>query len=360
MMMRNLEPFAYFSNRASSIAGLGGEEASPDPNYCFHTIYESVRSGHALFRLRLHGARSSWGELNLRIHAWRPAAMTGEVTLVNSARLDLTDRSNELIDADVHFVALEGVFYAFYGMFTEASDLQVNSVEVLLVEPDISQNATAPLHQRTVDADGLSMSSKLCASESPNLLFPRSQPATVGQIVRKGVKGATQLSIEELNVWHEKFSLEVLKQTDMLRDDRFALLLNPPGSTLIQIVQSAHVHVEVDHLATRLPADFRHDEGAAAYDFLLAVETEETPQSHATGYSLPERMAPLLARGGIGLAFMAMPGDLGEVVWRNFLQQIALRLIGGGHEVMQLVFPEDAGWFPQPQHTGSFAFLFRK
>jgi|UniRef100_UPI0035CC9AA9 hypothetical protein len=133
--MRAINPFSYFVDHASQLRGFGGDRPSPDPQYCFHTRYETVRPGRAIFSLILLGAQATQGEMTVRVHAFRPDFGSVPI-LAAGGRLDLEHEERKNLSLAVPFHAIGGVEYALYGFFSEPTNLSVDQVEVLLDEPE--------------------------------------------------------------------------------------------------------------------------------------------------------------------------------------------------------------------------------
>jgi hypothetical protein len=64
-------------------------------------------------------------------------------------------------------------------------------------------------------------------------------------------------------------------------------------------------------------------------------------------------------KGGLAVAIMAIDPDQEAQAFRNGLQQIALRLIGRGHDVAQLCVPQALFPFARTGPAGAFAFIIK-
>ena len=131
--MLEVDPFAYYPQHASVIAGWGGSGLSPDPLYCLHTYYLDMRSGPARFELELRNVRASFGELVLCVHAQRLGS-DENASLVSGTRLDVVSDHARDLRATVAFFALRNVQYALYGYFQQGSDIRADGVKVTLHE----------------------------------------------------------------------------------------------------------------------------------------------------------------------------------------------------------------------------------
>ena len=124
--MQKQEPFGFFVDHASAFVGLGGQEPSPDPRYCFHTPYQSVPAGRAEFQLALDDVVAQQCELNVRVMAFRPG---DEAMMATSIRIDLDYVDGAGVRRTLRFLAVRDVQYALYGYLSDAKDLLVQQVE---------------------------------------------------------------------------------------------------------------------------------------------------------------------------------------------------------------------------------------
>lgn len=216
--MRTIDPFSYFWDHASAVPGFGGERRSPDPQYCFHTHYESVRPGRATYVIRLYGVTASQGELTVRVHALRetPGA---NATLVAGSRLDLNvGTGKQDLAASVGFHALRGVTYAFYGFFSEYSDISAERIEVLLDEPAGEQDVyvEAP-HSVLLTDDGdkdVRPANALIHGGAASLDHPVSQDCTWRQLAQmnagSGIGGTAGANDDLIARWRERVCINAL------------------------------------------------------------------------------------------------------------------------------------------------------
>jgi len=213
--MREIDPFSYFWDHASAVPGFGGERRSPDPQYCFHTHYEMVRPGRAIYTIRLHGVTASQGELTIRVHALRltPGA---NATLVAGSRLEMhVEQGKQDLTASVAFHAVRDVTYAFYGFFSEYSDVSAERIEVLLDEPEGEEDVyvEAPrsiLAQEDVEAD-VRPANALIHVGAVSLERPVSQDCTWRQLAQLSERTVVGAQSDQLIArWREQVCLAAL------------------------------------------------------------------------------------------------------------------------------------------------------
>lgn len=353
--MRQLEPFSYFADQASAIAGFGGGEVAPDPRYCFHTRYEPVRPGHAIYHVTIRGARACDGELTLRVHGFKPGA-PGDIDLAGGGRLRLRDIEGERIELPIRFSAAPDAHYALYGYFSEPADLVAEAVDIAIEEvggPAGRTGGNARGSGENGAARGYGPGNHLCTEEAPSLERPASQPCTEEQIASPQFAGLwSEISPcprDPAWRWRLVMPLQVLDAAGLLAGGRRGLLLDAPDPTLSGILRRNGCIVEETSAAPRLGGAqgwTSFDQGDAVDDFAVGFERQAADPDDAM--SLPERMMAGVAEGGLVVAMLAIDPREPRPVFRNRIQQIALRLIGRGHDVAQLCFPrrETLAWGP--------------
>jgi len=209
-MMQELDPFSYYPGHRSAIEDLGGDEPSPDPNYCFHTNYIAIRPGLAQYDLQLQQVRATRGELALRIHAsgWGAA---DTVSLVTGAQLDVASTGPRDLAVSLRFYALPGVKYALYGYSTKDTDITADGLQVFLAE-DVSQDTPpeAPQSVMTLSQarQGAHSNNVLIHVVSHHLAAPVSQDCTIAQLAE--IK-SDQRSTNALDDWAEAMCLNALR-----------------------------------------------------------------------------------------------------------------------------------------------------
>jgi len=213
--MREIDPFSYFWDHASALPGFGGTRRSPDPQYCFHTHYEIIRPGRATYMIRLHGVTASQGELTVRVHALRqtPGA---NATLVAGSRLEMqVEVGKRDLVASVSFHAVRDVTYAFYGFFSEYSDISAERIEVLLDEPEGEEEAYVEAPRSILARDDVETdvrpANALIHAGPVSLEHPVSQDCTWRQLVQMDDSIAFGAQDDELIArWREQICLAAL------------------------------------------------------------------------------------------------------------------------------------------------------
>jgi len=337
-MMRQVDPFSYYVEHASAIAGLGGPRRSPDPQYCFHTNYHEMPPGAAAYELRLSGVRASQGELSLRIHAYKPS--TGDnASLVAGSRLYVAVDGQQDLSIRVKFFALRDVTYAFYGHFTEYSDIVADALEVVLHEPEEGsvQYIEPPVSMTYKDTGKRDVrpANVLVYDGKLNARAPVSQDFTLAQIpdALRGEDGQT--------AWCEAVGLNALQAygiggagLDVLTigalSDEVRASLKANGFILQQF-QDGHAECEEGYFS----------------DILLWPDSGICDDNVADHWGMVQSWLGHLKVGGlavIGLRYRIEDELLGMQSFdrtnlsRNEIGRWALRLIGMGYSVAPLAF----------------------
>lgn len=353
--MRHLEPFSYFANHASAIEGFGGVEPAPDPRYFFHTHYEPVQPGRAVFRLAIEGARASRGELTLRVHAYKPGA-SGEIGLAGGGRIVFDEARPDAatVRLPVRFLAAPDTHYALYGFFSDPTDLVADAIEISIEElPSPAKPGGAPGETLGSErpAAGFGETAKLCIDKVPSLLHPISQACTPDQIAGESFDALwpdiPAPQGDAVTRWTMVMPLQALAGAGMLGAGRRGLLLNAPHPALAETLRAAGCTVTEEASGA-----------AGPYDFVVGYQ-EETPVAPARAYAaLQDQLLAEVAGGGLTIAVLAVPSGEAPSAIRNAIQQVALRLIGGGHDVAQLNFARPfarAGTGPEGGRFGLIA-----
>jgi hypothetical protein len=367
---REIEPFSFFFGHASAIPGLGGADRGPDPNYCFHTPYYEYLPGILLFRVTLVGAKASYGELALRIHAFRPKSGL-DASLVAGARSPLTGLNGDDLEIIVRVGVVPGVEYALYGYFSEASDLRASGLTVTVEEcggdspDDFVSSETA---RSLFESAAIGTHHRLIADEAPRFACPVSQPLTAGQLAA----AEYQQSWPELPDdhdgralrWRQAFALQALQTYGMLREGAAGLLMvgeplpvaamvRAQGCSLAEaravnnaapIAMDSHPRHAVRTIA---PAEIGTMGGQ--FDFLVAITVPDWFVDKRSFFRFVIGALRLLLRGGVGVFLfdfasdrarqpLELKGASGHVPDRCEIEQLAMRIISHGSDVAQLSF----------------------
>lgn len=338
-MTRQLEPFSYFVEHASAIDGFGGDEQGPDPRYCFHTHYEQLPPGRVNYHMRMLGARASEGELTLRVHAYKPGSESGP-SLVNGSkqRLDGLGKNGPgaEIDVEVSFAAVDGVHYALYGYFSEPSDLCVDDVIITIDElgPEISEPEPDIARGRSrFEITGIEMPVRLHTDATPSLTEPVSQDCTLRQLAALNIADPAAA----LARWRSDIPLAALTRYGMFREGAAGIILGAAPDGLHDALAARGCSI-VDAAAD--PATFA--------DFAISYALIETVTQPGERFQLLQRTLGRLLHGGLAIfVFDYRAGESPDPARpsfcdRNEIKQWVLRLIGFGHDVVQLTFA-DAG-----------------
>jgi hypothetical protein len=376
---RLIEPFSYFPTHASAIAGLGGPHIGPDPNYCFHTHYEVYRPGVVIFNITLAEAHAGFGELAVRVHAYKPDSSLN-ISLVASTRQVLDGTDNEDVEVSLRIVAIPGVLYAMYGYFSEQSDLRASHVRIAAEELGTAETdipAETETRSTTFDGGQFDFPDRMMADHAPSFRYPVSQSCTISQIESLDFEGSWPnvrcLDGDLAARWLMTFPLQVLETYGVLRPGAAGLLIDAFSSPLIPILRDCGTTLLVmrpsddqgrdqedvtDSILAQF-CDFDLDDAqiprSRQFDFAVSMRTINRLLSTKAINQFIERVMKQMLRKGIAVflfdyavsalerdALAPSPG-MGLLPHRDDIEQMAMRIIGEGYEIAQLSFPDGVG-----------------
>ena len=330
--MRTINPFSYFVDHASQLRGFGGERTSPDPQYCFHTRYEAVRPGRAIFSLKLNGAQATQGEMTVRVHAYRPD-FGGMPSLAAGNRLDLDTPQQQELSVAVPFHAVSGVEYALYGFFSEPTDMTAERVDVFLDEPEgdaeveiappQSLLARAAGPAEAGPATGLSHHGKV------DITRPVSQDCTWSQL------DAGASVSDRLRRWREGICLAALSAYAITLPGLDGWVAGDASDALrADVAARRFALAALDSTALRDGGDFA--------DVILWPEGPSLESDGRTRWADVLSWVERLKQGGFAVVGVQYRPDAVNAVdpARNALRQWAQRLIGHGYSVAPLAFAD--------------------
>lgn len=354
---RVLDPFCFFVGEASAISGLGGEKAPSDSRYCFHTQYLELRPGRTVYHCRFFHPRASFGELQLRVHGFYPGF---DAQLVSSTVTYLENLEQDVLSLDIGFMALEGIQYALCGYVSDHTDMEVAAMDVHVEEMDGDRHQSGKAQPTSLIGTMGQYDSvpKLLADKYPSAVNPTSQPFTFDQLADPAYK-ALWPAIPEHNDdgrgrWGQVAALQALTQTDLLQPGAHVLLAGDDVAALgRELTQRGCVlRALPDLLAPH--QDLAGDE-PPAHDIVLALAPVEDYEAGV------ERALDLLARGGMGLLMLRVdPRGATSDAWGNRIRRIGLKLIGDGHELIQINLAPQENWWPGVGEHGLFLLMLRK
>ncbi|EJL33833.1 hypothetical protein [Novosphingobium sp. AP12] len=364
--MREVDPFDYWESHSSAIEGLGGLERSPDPRYCFHTRYHEVREGRARFVLELNGVRASFGELSMRVHAWKPES-DSNISLVSGARTMLHAEEGADLTVPVHFASQKGVLYALYGYLSEDSDVTAQTLKVAIDEPeDTGEHYPEP--PRSI----LAMDQQAQETRPANALLhygrvrmehPVSQSCTYEQIAELGLRARAEGELV-ISRWSEAACLNALSTYGATYSGLEGLIV---GGVAADYAEDLSASTSIVRQAdgpppSRMNADF--------YDFLLMPAGFETGNEARERWEAVEDWLARLKIGGLAMLGLRYRPDSdlvssadtsnAQVLSRNEIGQWALRLIGKGYSIAPLAFAPVSDLVVDSQGLAGFVMIVQR
>ena len=341
--MREIDPFSYYPDQASAIAGFGGSDRAPDPRYCFHTSYINVRPGPARYQLQLRGVRSTCGKLSLRVHALRSES-DENASFVAGARIDVAVDDAQDLFVGVSFAALRHTQYAFYGQFVRDTDLQADAVAVFLEEDD-GQNGDYVEPPRSVLAPtqnqpGVGSDKALLHVLGHHLFTPVSQDCTTTQMDELERQGWPRLGTDG---WAEALCLNALRTYDVTTPGLEGLVVGHCSDRFSDTLAQAGFRLNW------VPANPPPPESSAMFnDFLVWPEGLWTEERASHRWEVICAWFARLKIGGVGIVTCRFhPGNVrigkspvidGPQITQAEIEKWALRLIALGYAVAPLAF----------------------
>ena len=375
--MREVNPFDYWESHSSAIEGLGGFERSPDPRYLCHTRYHEIRAGRARFVVTLTEARATFGELSVRVHAWKPES-DSDVSLVSGARMALYGEAGGEFTLPVHFASQQGVLYALYGYLSEDSDLTARSLQVAIDEPEDTGEALPEPPRSILAADRRAgetpATTSLLHQGRADLQRPVSQSCTMDQIVgldllKTGLFSREDKADNNLAIarWSETLSLNALTAYGATGVGLEGLVVGSVSADYARrLARSASITCRDGPPPPRASGDF--------FDFLLMPAgpdiASEAPLDASERWATMDDWLMRLKIGGlavVGLRYRP-DGDLtgsstaedGQTLSRNEIGQWSLRLIGKGYSVAPLAFAPVANLILDHRGLAGFALIIQR
>jgi len=388
---REVEPFSFFSQHASAIPGLGGDERSPNPDYCFHTPYHEYRPGVVIFTVNLAEARASYGELALRVHAFRPDS--GEnATLVAGNRMPLDGVNVPTLEISVRFSAVPGVLYALFGYFSEPANLRAAGLTIIAEERGNDNPAdfvSAETTRSLFEGNAIDDASRVIADGPPHFFLPLSQPMTAGQLASAEYRDSwpeVGTGADPAIRWRQAYALQAVQAYGMLQQGTSGLLvasedmpigrvLRSYGGSLTEwrILPGESTIDEVMGMDLSLPSGspVNIERLTGQFDFLIALTKANWFRSKDQFLTFVTSMLRHVLRGGLAVFLFdhvntqdsrqGRPGGSPDFpAYRTDIQQLAIRIIAHGSSVAQLKFADPTDSDEAKGVSRPFGFIVRR
>ncbi|EPR14874.1 hypothetical protein M527_27225 [Sphingobium indicum IP26] len=293
--------------------------------------------------MRLSGVRASFGELSVRVHAWKPKTESN-ISLVSGSRLLLQAGDEEDITLSVPFAAQKDVLYAFYGYLSEDSDVAAQELHVAIEESEDSEGLE-PDPPRSIlaigrETEGAHSASSLLHAGRVVSDLPVSQSCTHEQIAALALSGHE--SDDALGQWSETLYLNALSAYGATHSGLDGLVVGPSSADFAErFVPLGLVVRQVNGPPPpRTSGDF--------FDFLLISDALHGVTDCRSRWEMMEAWLARLKIGGLAVLDLRYRPDSdlvssssasdAQVLTRNEIAQWALRLIGSGYSVAPLAF----------------------
>ena len=364
-MAREIAPFEYWERYSSAFVGFGGADQSPDPQYCFHTSYHHVRHGRAQFVLKLAGLRASFGELSMRVHAWKPDSDSG-VSLVAGARTLLQAEADSDLTLAVRFSAQREVLYALYGYLSEDSDVTAQVLQILIEEPDDIDGAL-PEPTRSflaVNAEGQETrpANAMVHFGSVTIGQPVSQSCTLDQVTVLGLSARD--GDAAIVRWSEKLCRNGLRAYCSIEPGMEAMLIGPATNILRDDL--AKLGLVVQHSGDPPPPRTSHD----FFDIIVMPSDNLGSGNVRHRWEVVENWLARLKIGGLAIITLQYQPDCDLVsssaslehpmLSRNEIGQWALRLVSSNYSIAPLAFAPTSALFLDSDGLATFSLIVQR
>lgn len=356
----DLDPFAFWPDVESRLAGLGGAQPSDNPSYAFHTLYISCGTGPIVFTVRFAGLQAQRGTLILRVHEL-PEVMGAQARQVAISQTQLADLIRGDGTVSLPAFARAGNHYALLGFIYGDTVAAASGVAIEVARRMPDPNDPARRTDYRAEAERVAATPQVIGEREGTLVTPVSQLCTVRQI-NEPVFGAIIAQLGDLgdvpviDRWEYAFLARVLDRYDVARsgasglgigalDDPIAPWLVGHGCTLM-LTTPGEVPADLD-----LPPgvevrslDPQAIDGLAGFDFAWATRAGGVGGSDRQELlRFIEDTLRALKPGG--LMTLVVPIDVaprpighqgGPLIRRPDIDRIALLLLSRGHQVAQL------------------------
>lgn len=376
-----LDPFGFHPEATSRIRGLGGDGATADPDYAFHTAYVEAAPGRAVFTVRFEGLQAKSGTLMLRVHmvSSEPGA---RARMVNSERIAL----NRLIaiggEFSIMFEGFREVSFALVGQIHGETDASAEGLTVTLDRPadpnaraDYGAEARGTIYGKTP----LRPAPFLLSTAKPTLADPVTQVATAEQL-REPVAGGWMARLRPKGTsgtehWRKVYTLQALRRYGMLEQGALGLGFERSASGMPAALAAMGTKVVAafptragsqpkaaalkrdladrapcskavfdENVSARVASWRRIPEDMVNFDFLWSARANEALYSVAAAAQFVEDAMACLRPGGLAVhtfsydltpSGRSIPSTERVLIQQGDIERIALLLVSRGHEVAQ-------------------------
>lgn len=287
-----LDPFAYVSDVASRIPGLGGNAPGHDPAYTFHTAYVEAAPGPCRFTVRFDGLRARRGVLQLRVHMI-PVEEGAHARAANMDRIQLNRLAAMGGEISIGFEGFPGFRFAALGLIAGDTDVEADGIRVVLdrpADPHARADHVGDGRTSSFGRDAARPATQLISTEPPTLASPVCQLATAAQLAEPAFRAWEQrLDLRPagtLSAWRDAYILQALRRYGMLAPGARGIGFDLDGMALASAIAEDEAEILV---TTSLLADAgAADAGAAG---------EGPPESgrlapHVTARAIDHRAIP--------------------------------------------------------------------
>ena len=347
----DLNPFESEPSHVSRIAGLGGRRPAADPDYAFRTAPLVVTPGHFDVTITFDCLHATRGTLLIEV-VEGPGIERRQVRLRTVALAEMAARGG------IEHLSIEndrGGAYSVAGYIHDDTDAAAGGMTI-----HILSNQSAMAAQGTLLSNAMMPVGRLAGLALPSFAHPSSQTWSPAQEDEPAYRTACRaLGIDDRTAsWPEAY---VYKALCCLLGDLSGLKgfgVTVHSGALLNALKSQDVETFVSERT-----DPAHWPSFTELDFAWLVNEGQTEDARIvvwTALALIDRLRPG------GALVMVLPFEHGrmsqessEVLTRNDVEVLGLRLLAQGHGVAQLKFRPANQAFPSGTRT-PFGMMLRK
>lgn len=347
---RIIDPFGYWPDLSSAIAGLKDGQAGSDRNYVFHTAYLAQQAGANSFAITFDGLRAQQGVLNIRVFSYSESR--GRVIeQVEALEIGLPRLAKRRRPVAIAFEATEDRLYAISGYLLGESDAVASGIEVRLM-PGVSLTEGESGTERSFLGSGMARRvDMMTADAAATLAFPVSQGFTTAQTLEPIFKAwVKEARCEEAAVhqqWEAAYVLQVLSSYGRLTSGALGLGMGLGESPIAAVARARGCTIHQIAALSTAQSDITRDaavtDGPRLADFLWSPSDQLHRSHRHLVWQYIDDGLDLLAPAGLGVFMLPVAtahrppeSAQGDMLDLNDVKRLMLNIVSAGHIVAQL------------------------
>lgn len=351
---RPIDPFGYWPDLASAIAGIKDGQRSDDRNYVFHSEYLAYPFGSNSFEIVFKGLRAQQGVLNIRVFSFSESR--GRlIEQVAAMEIGLPRLAKRRRPVAIAFEAAADCIYAVSGYLLGDTDAVADGMEIRSVE-GTRLNEDHVGSARSFLGSGMARRVDTMTSDTAaTLAFPVSQGFTLAQtreaIFDVWVNEARCQGADLRAMWETAYVLQVLSSYGRLTPGAFGLGIGLENSAIASVAQARGCTVRQIAASPIGPfeADKDEDEDVSSLDSSRQADFLWSPSDRLRRchrqlvWQYIDDQLDLLAPAGLGVFMLPVtnvfrpPGAAQcDTLDLHDVRRLMLNIVSAGHIVSQL------------------------